>query len=115
MFQTPTLPSSQYLPKHYRDRRPKRAEMSFEEFTELMELIDATNIQWVVKWWRISSMAHRSLKDNFVPLVGLRYCSYYSTCRIARQFGDRQGAPSDDVSFHTLEFTNRTLSKIHEA
>ena len=57
MFQTPVLPSSQYLPKHYRDGRPKRAEMSFEEFTKLMERIDATDIQWVVEWWRILSMA----------------------------------------------------------
>lgn len=84
---------------HYRDRRPKRAEMSFEEFTKLIERIDATNIQWVVEWWRISRMVHCSLKDNYVPLVGLRHCSYYSTCHIARQFGDRQGAPSDDDFF----------------
>ena len=60
-------------------------------------------------------MVHHSLKDNCVPLVGLRYCSYYSACRIARQFGDCQGAPNDDGSFHTLEFTDRTLSKIREA
>ena len=53
-------------------------------------------------------MAHRSLKDNCVPLVGLHYCSYYFTCCIARQFVDHQGAPSDDGSFHTLEFTDRT-------
>ena len=77
--------------------------MSFEEFTELMEHIDATNIQWVVEWWRILRMAHRSLKDNYDPLVGLHYCSYYSTCRISKHFGDHQGAPSDDGSFHTLE------------
>ena len=80
-----------------------------------MEHINAADIQWVVEWWRISSMAHRSLKDNCVPLVGLHYCSYYSTCCIARQFGDRQEAPSDDGSFHTLEFTYRTLSKIRES
>ena len=60
-------------------------------------------------------MVHHSLKDNCVPLVGLCYCSYYSACRIARQFGDCQGAPNDDGSFHTLEFTDRTLSKIREA
>ena len=60
-------------------------------------------------------MAHRSLKDNCVPLVGLHYCSYYITCCIARQFVDHQGAPSDDGSFHTLEFTDRTLSRICEA
>ena len=66
-------------------------------------------------WWHISSMAYRSLKDNCVPLVGFHYCSYYLTCRIAQQFGDRQGAPSDDGFFHTLEFADRTLSRIHEA
>ena len=86
--------------------------MSFEEFTELMEHIDATDIQWVVEWWHISIMVQRSFKDNHVPLVGLHYCSYYSTCHIARQFGDRQRAPSDDGSFHTLEFIDRTLSII---
>ena len=59
-------------------------------------------------------MVHRSLKDNCVPLVRLHCCSYYSTCRIVRQLGDRQGAPSDDGSFHTLAFTNRTLGKICE-
>ena len=72
MLQPPVVPPSQYLPKHYHDRRPKHAEMSFEEFTELMERINAIDIQWVVEWWRISSMAHCSLKDNCVPLVGLR-------------------------------------------
>ena len=86
--------------------------MSFEEFIEFMEHIDVAYIQWVMEWWCISSMAHRSLKDNCVPLFGLHYYSYYS---IARQFGDRQGAPSDDGSFHTLEFTYRTLSRIYES
>ena len=89
--------------------------MSFEEFTELMEYIDATNIQWVVEWWCISSMTHHSLKDNCVPLVGLRYCFYYSTCHIAIHFGDHQGAPSDDGPFHTLDFIDKTLSRIREA
>ena len=89
--------------------------MSFEEFIEFMEHIDAIDIQWVVEWWCISSMAYRSLKDNYVPLVRLYYCSYYSTCYIARQCGDRQKAPSDDGSFHTLELTDRTLSRIRES
>ena len=80
-----------------------------------MKHIDVTNIQWVVEWWCISSMVNRSFKDNYVPLVGLRCCSYYSTCCIARQFGDRQGAPSDDGSFHTLAFTDRILGRIHES
>ena len=71
-----------------------------------MECIDAIDIQWVLEWWRILRMAYCSLKDNCVPLVGLR---------IARQFRDHQGALSDDGSFLTLEFTGRTLSKICEA
>ena len=57
-------------------------------------------------------MVHYNLKDKCVPLVRLHCCSYYSTCRIARQFGDRQGTPSDDGSFHTLAFANRILAKI---
>ena len=48
---------------------PKHAEMSFEEFTELMERINAIDIQWVVEWWRISSMAHHSLKDFAITLT----------------------------------------------
>ena len=88
LLQPPAVPPSQYLPKHYCDRRPKRVKMSFEEFTEFMERINATEIQQVVEWWRISSMAHHSLKDNCVPLVRLHYCSYYSTCCITRQFVD---------------------------
>ena len=79
-----------------------------------MKWIDVSNIQWVVEWRHISSMVNRSFKDNYIPLVGLRRCSYYSTCRIARQFGDRQGPPSDNVSFHTLAFTKRILGRIHE-
>ena len=84
LLQPLAVPPSQYLPKHYRDHRPKHAEMSFKEFIEFMKRIDATNIQWVVEWWRISSMAHRSLKENCVPLVGLHYCSYHSACHIAK-------------------------------
>ena len=80
-----------------------------------MKRIDVTDIQWVVEWWRISSMVHCSFMDNCVPLVGLRCCSYYSTCCIVRQFGDRQRAPRDDGSFHTLAFIDRILGKIHES
>ena len=59
-------------------------------------------------------MVNHGFKDNYVPLVGLRRCSYHSTCRIARQFGDRHGAPSDDGSFHTFAFIMRVLGIIHE-
>ena len=115
MLQPFVIPPNQYLPKHYCDCRPKHAKMSFEEFTELMKCIDAIDIQWVVKWWRMSSMAYCSLKDNCIPLVGFCFCSYYSTCCISKQFGDHQGAPSDGGSFHTLEFIDWTLSRIREA
>ena len=88
LLQPPTIPPSQYLPKHYYDRRPKHVEMSFDEFTEFMKHIDVIDIQWVVEWWHILGMASCVFKDSYVSLVGLRRCSY-STCRIARQFGDR--------------------------
>ena len=88
LLQPPTIPPSQYLPKHYYDRRPKHVEMSFDEFTEFMKHIDVIDIQWVVEWWHILGMASCVFKDSYVSLVGLCRCSY-STCRIARQFGDR--------------------------
>ena len=50
-----------------------------------------------------------------MPLVGICYCSYYSTCRISRQFGERQGAPNDEGAFHIKVFTNRILGRICEA
>ena len=80
-----------------------------------MKHIDVTNIQWVVECWHISTMVNRSFKDNYVPLVRHRCCSYYSACRIARQFDDCQGALSDDGSFNTLAFTNRILGRIRKS
>ena len=71
LLHRPTVPPSQYLPKHYRDRRPKRAKMSLDEFTEFMKHVEVSNIQWVVDWWRILGMVSHSFKDNCVPLVGL--------------------------------------------
>ena len=68
----------------------------------------------MVEWWRIIDMVNRVFKDNCVPLVRFHCCSSYSTCHIARQFGDCQGAPSDDGIFYTLAFTNRILGKICE-
>ena len=65
-------------------------------------------------WWRILGMVNCNFKDNCAPLVDFHRCSYYSTCRIARQFGDHQRAPSDDGSFHTLAFTKRILGRICE-
>ena len=45
-------------------------------------------------------MVNHDFKDNHV--------------RIARQFGDCQGTPSDDGSFHTLAFIKRILGRICE-
>ena len=67
------------------------------------------------EWWHISSMVHRCYKDYHVPLVRLRCCSYYSTCRILRQFRERQGASNDEGAFHTEVFTNKILGRICEA
>ena len=82
---------------------------------ELIGRIKETDIQWVVEWWHISSMVHRCYKDYCVPLVGLHCCSYYSTCRISRQFGERQGAPSGKGVFHNEVFTDRILGRLCEA
>ena len=89
--------------------------MSFEAYMELIGHLKETNIQRVVEWWHISSMVHNCCKDYCVTLVRLHYCSYYSTCRILRQFGERQRAPYDEGAFHTAVFTNRILGKISEA
>ena len=83
------------------------------EFTKFLKHLSHLGIQWVVEWWRIIDMVNYDFKDNCVPLVGLRRCSYYFICRIARQFGDHQGTLSNDGSFHTLAFTERILGKIH--
>ena len=82
---------------------------------ELMGHLKETNIQWVVDWWHISSMAHSCYKDHCMTLVGLHCYSYYSTCRISRQLGEYQGAPDEEDAFHTAVFTNRILGRIHEA
>ena len=50
-----------------------------------------------------------------MPLVGLHCCSYYSTCRISWQFGERQGAPNGEGAFLTEVFTNRILGRLREA
>ena len=60
-------------------------------------------------------MVHKFCNDCCVPLVGLRCCSYNPTCRILRQFGERQGALNDEGAFHTMVFTNRILGRISEA
>ena len=82
---------------------------------ELMGRLKETDIQWVVEWWHISSMVHSCCKDHCVTLVGLQCYSYYSTCRISRKFGERQGDPDDKGAYHIAMFTNRNLSRIGEA
>ena len=89
--------------------------MSFEAYMELMGCIKETDIQWVVEWWHISSMVHHCYKDYYVPLVGLRCYSYYSTCCISRQFRERLGAFNGEGAFHTEVFTNRILGRLCEA
>jgi len=59
-------------------------------------------------------MSNCGFKENCVSLVRLCCYSYYPTCCIAWQFGDRQGVPCGTGSFHTLAFTERILSRIHE-
>ena len=59
-------------------------------------------------------MVNRVFKNNYVPLIGLRHCSYYSAGRIARQFGDNQGIPNDDGIFNILIFIKRVLGRIRE-
>ena len=114
LFHPPTVLPNQYQPKHYRDHKLKSKEMDPNEFTEFLKCLSPLGIQWVVEWWRIIDMVNHVFKDNCVPLVGLCHCFYYSICRIARQFGDRQSIPNDEGIFHTLAFTNRILGRIHE-
>ena len=79
---------------------------------ELMGCLKEIDIQWVVEWWHISSMVHSCCKDHCMTLVGLRYYTYCYTCRNSRQFGECQGAPSDEGAFHTAVFTNRILGRL---
>ena len=85
--------------------------MDSTKLTKLLKQLTSTNIQWVVEWWLIKVMTSYGFKENCVPLVGLYHCSY-PTCHIARQFGDRQGVPCGNSSYHTLAFTKRVLGII---
>ena len=59
-------------------------------------------------------MISYGFKENCVPLVRHHRCSYYPTCCIARQFGDRQRVPCDNGSYHILAFTKSVLDRIKE-
>ena len=115
MLQPPTVPLNTYLPRHHRDHRLHWNDMGFEAYMELIGCLKETDIQWVVEWWHFSSMVHSCYKDHCVTLVGLRCCSYYSTCRISRRFGKHEGAPDDEGFYHTAVFTNRIVGRISEA
>ena len=84
------------------------------KLTKLLKHLTSTNIQWEIEWWRIEAMISYGFKENCVPLVGLRRCTYYLTCRIAWQFGDRQRVPCDNGSYHILAFTKSVLGRIKE-
>ena len=114
MLHPSTVPSSQYLPKHYRDRSLNNNEMDSVEFIKFLKRLTTLDVQWVVEWWRIIAMVNCVFKYNCVSLVGLHYCSYYSLDHIARQFGDRQGISNDNGVFHISIFTERVLGKINE-
>ena len=115
LLQTPPIPLSTYLFRHFRDCQLHRNDMGFKAYMELMSRLKETDIQWVMEWWHISSMVHSCCKDHCVTLVGFRCCSYYSIYCVSRQFGEHQGAPDDEGAFHTMVFTNRILGKINEA
>jgi len=89
LLHPPTISPSQYLPKYYCDRKPKNKEMDPAEFIEFLMRLSPLGVQWVVEWGCITDMVNRGCKGNCVLLAGLFRCSYYFTCRIARQFGDR--------------------------
>ena len=105
------MPLSTYPPRHLRDHRLWDV-LGFEANMELMGRLKGTDIQWVMEWWHISSMVHSWYKDHCMTLVRVHCCSYYSTCRISRKFGECQGAPGDEGAFHTAVFTNRILGKL---
>ena len=113
MLHPPIVPLSTYLPRHLRDCRLQDV-VGFEAYMGLMCRLKETDIQWIVEWWHISSIAHSWYKDHCVTLVGLRCISYYSTYHISRKFGKRQGDPIDKGAFHTTVFTNRILGRITE-
>ena len=70
LLHPPIIRPSQFVPKHYRDRKLKRIEMNFDDFTKFMKCIDVSDIQWVVEWWHILGTINCSFKDNYIPLQG---------------------------------------------
>ena len=84
------------------------------KLTELLKHLTSLDILWVVEWWHIEAMTSCGFKENYVPLVRLRRCFYYPTCHIAQQFGDHQGVPCGNGSYHTLAFTKKILGRIQE-
>ena len=91
-----------------------KTKMDPAKLTEFLKCLTFVDIQWVVQWWRIKVISNCGFKENCVLLVGLHHCSYYPTCRIARQSSDRQWVPCGNGSYHTLAFTKRILGRIQE-
>ena len=85
----PIVSLSRYQSKHYHDCKLKDKEMDPSKFTEFLKHLSPIGVQWVVECWHIEAMSRCGFKENRFPLVGLRRCSYYPTCHIAPQFGDR--------------------------
>ena len=110
----PLVPFNPYQPKHYGDHKLKDKDIDPVRLIELLKHLTLADIQWVVEWWRIEAMSSCGFKENCVPLVGLRCCSYYPTCHITRQLSDCQGVPCGNGFFHTLAFTKRILGRIKE-
>ena len=114
LIHPPLVPFDRYQLKHYHDRKPKDKEMDPTKLTKLLKLLTSIDNQWEIEWWRIEAMISYGFKENCVPLVGLCCYCYYPTCRIARQFGDRQRVPCDNCSYHILAFTESVLGRIKE-
>ena len=60
LLQPPSIPPSQYLPKHYCDHKLKDMEMDPDEFTEFLRHLSHLGIQWVVEWWNSVRSSLRS-------------------------------------------------------
>ena len=72
MLRLPSIPPSQYLPKHYCDHKLKDMEMDPDEFTEFLRHLSHLGIQWVVEWWnsvRSSSRSFLSFSFRVEPIL----------------------------------------------
>ena len=114
LIHPPLVPFNWYKPERYSDRKLKDKDIDPVKLIELLKHLTFADIQWVVEWWRIKAMYSYGFKENCVPLIRLRRCSYYPTCHITQQLGDCQGVTCGNGSYHTLAFTKRILGRIQE-